>query len=983
MKVIIQKPDLDTCLTALIMGVSEKDEIVVSKGGASTDDLHNPSVLCIEAGGSGDVHLNNFDHHNTDTGMPPACRQAYDYRASRISHMLSENLGRLVEYVCMVDDEPKDHPPIEFPSLSNIFSGMLLVERDPIQQFLKGIAIIKKVLESNIDPFNTMPDIEEWRAYRIAKEENIKGVKEAIKNAEFYTARNGYKVGFLESKYIGGIGALYNQGCDVVVMFNPTYGNPPVHKWTIAGNGRDVYHLIESFDKIEKGWGGRATIIGSPREGTGLKKEEVMSVVLNNLKTINETIHIITVGTSLVTNKGRPEKEKKIIRDEKEKGTIEELNKISEDVLSLKQGSDYKKLLQQFVSKLQRLNIEHEMNLSLNRKEGQRNRFSQELTYLYLRLQEIKGKPVKEKVYLLPTNTIVSKFSAYATKEFIERNNEWKRHFQVEIKVLEKVEFGGDNVTLKEQADEVYEIIGRIMEENRSAQKIHIDIAGGLKSLAPYILIQGMLYSPKVILHHVLPQREKDTTLPTYPLGVDFHHYHKNAKRLEMVLRGKEWYKTNLSEQMKNLIDKNRLSILGEQFKQRYEEQSKKAKIEVYSKEIVGLLLGDASDEKVQTYRRILENVIDKSGAYIWTGDKIPEMVEHAKRHHHDLLEFTEMFLTPILAVNKDFLNPAERFCLLAGVLLHDCGHSIDYINTTKYGRVPLFASEIRELHHILAVQRLKDKKLREDLGWPSKKEFKEMGLDEKLYDAVMDVCMYHRKKMPFSNGCFRHPFVGEFGPLSKKKYNGIDIMKITALLRIIDSCDIKSSRPGSEEEVKIALNLFKKDYKTLKIKAENAYEIYEYLCKDKAMNANNKLKQGCRYIDKTKMMLKDNYIDRIKCLEALKNSSKKLQTLARAWLTAAELIDKASMKKRQDKHYEKHLYLKEVMVMPSKNFSEKSFNFDITLCPVEGVTGDKKEIEKELIAEYKEVKNYLCKIGISLTYRWHGNGPFYSAKGG
>lgn len=32
MKALIQKPDLDTCLTALILGVSEADEIVVLRG---------------------------------------------------------------------------------------------------------------------------------------------------------------------------------------------------------------------------------------------------------------------------------------------------------------------------------------------------------------------------------------------------------------------------------------------------------------------------------------------------------------------------------------------------------------------------------------------------------------------------------------------------------------------------------------------------------------------------------------------------------------------------------------------------------------------------------------------------------------------------------------------------------------------------------------------------------------------------------------
>lgn len=284
MKVIIQKPDLDTCLTALIMGVSETDEIIVSKSDASEEDLMNPHVLCIEAGGNGLVHLNNFDHHDADRYFPPACRQAYQtisYNHLPIASNLS--LERLVEYVCMVDDGPKDHSAIEFPSLSNIFSGMLLIEKNTVSQFQKGLDILTRVLIDDIDSFNTMPDIEEWRPYKKAKEENIVKVAEVLKKAEFYMAQNGYKIGFAESDFIGGIGTLYAQACDVVIMYSPAFGDPPIPKYTIAGNGKKVIHLIQYFDKIESGWGGREQIIGSPRSGTMLKKKQVLSIVLERL----------------------------------------------------------------------------------------------------------------------------------------------------------------------------------------------------------------------------------------------------------------------------------------------------------------------------------------------------------------------------------------------------------------------------------------------------------------------------------------------------------------------------------------------------------------------------------------------------------------------------------------------------------------------------------------------------------------------------
>lgn len=278
MKTIIQKVDLDTTLTALIMGVGEADEVVVLKSEASSEDLHHPEVLCIEAGGSGQRELNNFDHHNTEQKLPPACRQAYAHQ-----ELKDKKLQRLVDYVCMVDENSSLHPAVEFPSLSNIFSGMLLGERNLLSQLFKGLGILKEVLAQGIDPFRIMPEREEWRDYKEAKRINREKVEEVIKKAEFFASREGLKIAYGESDFIGGLGALYAQGAEVVIMYNPNFGHPPYPKFTIAGNNLKVFDLLKIFDKIEPGWGGRETIIGSPRNGSRLSLKEVVGVVRENL----------------------------------------------------------------------------------------------------------------------------------------------------------------------------------------------------------------------------------------------------------------------------------------------------------------------------------------------------------------------------------------------------------------------------------------------------------------------------------------------------------------------------------------------------------------------------------------------------------------------------------------------------------------------------------------------------------------------------
>jgi len=279
MKVIFQKPDLDTCMTALIFQVNPSDEIACARKGATNEELLDPDVLCIEAGGSGMVDNNNFDHHDPDRYFPPACKQALN----RISDSADDTLARLVEYVCMVDEAIPILPQVQFPSLSNLFSGMLLVETDSVIQFQAGIRILKTVWNNHFDPFASMQERQEWAAYISAKIANQREIEADLKNARILSSDSGIQMAYLESKHIGGIGTCYHQGCQVVILFNPTFGNPPMRKFTIAGNKTRVGHLKKYFDAVEPGWGGRDTILGSPWNGSGLSADIVIQIVQQHL----------------------------------------------------------------------------------------------------------------------------------------------------------------------------------------------------------------------------------------------------------------------------------------------------------------------------------------------------------------------------------------------------------------------------------------------------------------------------------------------------------------------------------------------------------------------------------------------------------------------------------------------------------------------------------------------------------------------------
>jgi hypothetical protein len=275
MKVVVQQVDLDTALTAYILGVKPEDEIVVVRNDAAPEDLTDPRVLCIEAGGSGQAHLGNFDHHNTSADLPPACRQALHWSGRN-----DPALHRLVDYAAAVDlGDPSFRGKQNGLTLSSLFSGMRLAIKDPVAQLKAGMAVIEEVLARGFDPFDQMPRIEEWGPWIEAKRREQEALAKAT--PQLFVSLSGRQTGFIETTAIGAIGALYELGCEVAVAFSPRFGDPPRPKYSIGGRGVRVDHLLPHLAALEEGWGGpgHGTIIASPRTGSRLDAATVIELV--------------------------------------------------------------------------------------------------------------------------------------------------------------------------------------------------------------------------------------------------------------------------------------------------------------------------------------------------------------------------------------------------------------------------------------------------------------------------------------------------------------------------------------------------------------------------------------------------------------------------------------------------------------------------------------------------------------------------------
>lgn len=260
MHIAFTKPDMDTCLAAMIAVGSKIYTPIHVQEGARQGLLDDKDVVCIECGGSGQTEFSNFDHHVVGWALPSACFQAYAYYGCD-----SQALMRLVSYVHKIDmGEYVDSPP-EFPSLSNVFSGMLLSGFSAKETLKSGMDIFRTVLEYGIDPYDRMPKLSEWNDYISICKKNKKAIEVAVQNIIEVVSPSGLKVGYLCSNLYGGMGHIYKKGCPIAVLYNPD-----ISKITVGTTGVSLANALRELDRYEFGWGGRNTIISSPARGTSL-----------------------------------------------------------------------------------------------------------------------------------------------------------------------------------------------------------------------------------------------------------------------------------------------------------------------------------------------------------------------------------------------------------------------------------------------------------------------------------------------------------------------------------------------------------------------------------------------------------------------------------------------------------------------------------------------------------------------------------------
>lgn len=640
-------------------------------------------------------------------------------------------------------------------------------------------------------------------------------------------------------------------------------------------------------------------------------------------KTITAYRIIMTAGTSLVDNVNGPVGKEKTLNKVCAKLKCDANSAANSDHIT--DGDTRKKNVLHELKKLDcAANIDgrpHDKKYA--------DRFPQELSYLYLLLK--KYPDARLEVHMLHSDTPIGTACAEIIKDYIDDPPEasgepWCRIASVELVKVEGLNTNPPNETKPEdehetdfEKDGAPNLIAEIIELANTTPEntgIIINPTGGFKELIPYATIAAAFVEREWEMHYLFATSKHITVLPSYPIGLDFPLWHRE-ETLRSAASKNPVYEDALNHRMKAVAEApDNANAAQKKLQEVYKKQVDTSALQEYSLHVIRLFFPDAKTDK--GYSEALTRIVKELGPLIWLGDKLEMSVDHAAEHHCHLLEIAQLLLLPMLEVEKEFLSTEQRYVLLAALLLHDCGHTLDALplDGDEDNLIRLFPSEVRNWHHLLAFRRIKQ--------FPKDIAFE----NAPLADEVAHLALYHRRCTGWEtieegnaicpiNGQVIKPPLEATADCSELK--AIDLPKLVALIRLIDGCDNQSRRVGPAQKPEAWKRQLERDQETNKA---------ELKCLVKACNGYMEIpsaRPGLKFIDDVARWLDDTnkpmpkipWKARVRLLSAPDPVWREL------WTATARTFDEMSMSGAGDFHTIKHQAVERIFIYPDKPLSE------------------------------------------------------------
>lgn len=277
METYLAKVDLDTIVTGYLLLRKIPSRLYMVHDCAPEEILANPSILCIECGGSGRTEELNFDHHDGSKKLPCAAEQAWHFLQQPAS------LQNLVQYTSAIDTGTATQGVVhrQGETLSGLISGMRYCLGSEPQRFCEGLRIIDCLVQRSVPPWDvsSLCSLDATMEHYAKTKASLRERVWALEN-QCHEFRIGcYRVMVLVSPYPGVHGMLRALGAAISLAGDGK-------RWSISFADTVSATVLETTLSLltlkEPGWGepvgGR--ILGSPREKTSTLSESAIKDIL-------------------------------------------------------------------------------------------------------------------------------------------------------------------------------------------------------------------------------------------------------------------------------------------------------------------------------------------------------------------------------------------------------------------------------------------------------------------------------------------------------------------------------------------------------------------------------------------------------------------------------------------------------------------------------------------------------------------------------
>ena len=507
----------------------------------------------------------------------------------------------------------------------------------------------------------------------------------------------------------------------------------------------------------------------------------------------------------------------------------------------------------------------------------------------------------------------------------------------------------------------------RLIESKRPDEEVIICSTGGYKAVSAFAMMYAQLHSlPCLYSFEGSPAAYEVMSIP---LGYAYSSLDEEINMLKAVHKNTEIDKSSLPQWVKDS------EFMAGALLKSYEKAREKpygTGEELFRR----LRKCDGGNE----WADYLQELLIRKWSNLWLGDQIPETVEHSRRHSKRLMELAANLFrcagSEIEKISFTDKDPLPLALLIASIYLHDIGHTalsypvavkdkdVDNENLFPLG---LFPSAVRELHHLLTGELLRSDPERYFMN----KKFQ--GKSEILLRCVPLIAAHHRgytvlkkgesvklksddKVMKAGNLIFGpEKFSETLKPLEERaeSMNVDTLLNVTALLRVLDGCDVQSDRVISRHYLEYRNQRSLDEAKLIQAEMMSCIrQLPSELQKEVNSIDSKEILDSCK-------MIYSKVFDTLAELKEQYGTWRNVHGEALSRFMALSLANRLAFKREQLFHFKKHQCVAFVLpVMNSKGISVKIFPNEINDTDISATL---KSIAEDIDDEYKKVAGVLA----------------------